>query len=270
MKELQYFKDPANPKISVALAGINKLEWQSTSFQDSEKDAFELMKKGKFDVLPIVDSNNNIIAYFTTNKWGDFSENNIVRKEKTSIKNLYYLTSIEDAINLFAVSKRKYFFLDNLTDVVGLITIGNLNCKHVYLYLYNLIIQLEHKMGEFIFQNEIYDKDLVLLFEKRLLSSNSKDALKRYKEDDFSGFDYKFIEYLYLTDLAYIFKSYNLTSKLEISKSKFDLMIKRINDIRLVVAHPNKSLIRNDESVVKLNDGIKYMEQLMNLMNKVK
>lgn len=267
MKELTHFKDPGNPKISVALAGINKLDWINICESKTIKDASQMMSAYKFDVLPIINKDNSYSHYYTTIRWSDYSTGNIIKKEIDASNTLYYLTSIEDAINKFDSSKSNYFFLDNLSETVGLITIGNLNCKHVYLYLYNLIIQLEHKMGSYIYHKDINDNELIKLFEDRENSINGKDALLRFNEDNKKGYDYAFIEYLYLTDLVYIFKNMGFLEHFNLTSSKLDKMIHRINAIRLVVAHPNKSLIVDDTSTTKLNNAIKNIDVLMNLMN---
>lgn len=263
MKELTHFKAPGNPKISVALAGINKLDWINICESKTIKDASQIMSVYKFDVHPIINKDNSYSHYYKTIRWSEYSTGNIIKKEIDASSTLYYLTSIEDAIKKFDSSKSNYFFMDNLSKTVGLITIGNLNCKH----LYNLIIQLEHKMGSYIYHKGINDNELIKLFEDRENSINGKDALLRFNEGNKKGYDYAFIEYLYLTDLVYIFKSLGFLEHFNLTSSKLDKMIHRINAIRLVVADPNKSLIVNDTSTTKLNNAIKNIDVLMNLMD---
>jgi hypothetical protein len=73
---------------------------------------------------------------------------------------------LDSSINKFDRLKTNYFFLDNLSEIFGLFIISNLNSsKHVYLY--NLITQLKHRMGYYIYDMRINDDDLVKLFENR-------------------------------------------------------------------------------------------------------
>lgn len=266
MKEISYFKDSGNPTITVALAGINKVEWIYADHIESQSSSISKMKDYRFDVLPIRNEDGNYTQYYKTNIWGNYDPSNIIRCEIVQDDKLYYLTNIHDAIRKFSATNRKYFFLDNQSDIIGLITIGNLNCKHVYLYLYNLIVQVEQALGRFIYASGLTDKELYLQFKERTESKNAKEAIQRYEADDDLGLDYNFIEYLYLTDLCYIFKKYDLVDQLSITKRKFEDIIGNINAVRTVVAHPNKSLIRNDESIHDLYQLIEEIDYLLDSM----
>lgn len=256
MKELQYFKDPGNPDISVALAGINKLEWICAEYDEVLHAAVHKMSKNKFDILPIIEKNGQVLKYYQTNRWGDYNSDNIIISEITQSDRLYYLTHIHDAIIKFAKTNRKFFFLDNQDEIIGLITIGNLNSKHVYVYLYNLVVQLEQAMGKFIYDQNVKDADLIKLFEQRKESNNSFDALARYKADDQKGLDYNFIEYIYLTDLSFIFCKYKFHELIGMTRRAFENEIVKANELRKLVAHPNKSIIRSNDSIHKLVEAI--------------
>lgn len=266
MKEISYFKDPGNPTINVALAGINRMDWIYADHYELELASIRKMSECRFDVLPIRNGDGNISHCYRTTTWGNYEPTNIIRYEIVQADKLYYLTNIHDAIRRFSITNRKYFFLDNQSDIVGLITIGNLNCKHVYLYLYNLIVQVEQALGRFIYASGLTDKELYLQFKERTESKNAQEAIQRYDADDDKGLDYNFLEYLYLTDLCYIFKKYDLVDQLSITKRKFEDIIGNINAVRTVVAHPNKSLIRNDESIHDLYQLIEEIDYLLDSM----
>lgn len=263
MKELHYFKNSGNPEISVALAGINKHEWVFAKSGEPLEKCVSKMLANKFDVLPIIEIDGTTRKCYKTTNWSDYSIENIEQYEITQGDRLYFLTHIHDAITKFAKTNRKFFFLDNQDEIIGLLVLGNLNCKHVYLYLYNLIIQLEHAMGKYIYKNKIKDLDLIELFGKRTESGNAKNALERFKEDDRNGLDYDFIEYLYLTDLYYIFKRYGFIEKLDMKQADFKSIISKVNDLRTIVAHPNKSLIRNENSIHDLFAAITGIDFLL-------
>lgn len=263
MKELQYFKNSGNPEISVALAGINRLEWECATTTESIEISIKKMANGRFDILPIVEGDGNVVQCYKTIEWSNYDKNNIKTHKISLNDRLYYLTHIHDAIIKFAKTDRKFFFLDNQMEIIGLITIGNLNCKHVYLYLYNLVIQLEHAMGAYVYKNGIADSAIITLFELRTESGNAKNALMRYREDDAKGLDYNFIEYLYLTDLCFIFKKFCLIENIDMKKDEFMSIISKVNDIRTVVAHPNKSIIRNEQSIHDLYSTICGIDTLI-------
>lgn len=268
MIERRYFKTTSAPEITVAIVGISKHDWTSIdSIDSSTARAAEIMARKRFDVLPIGDGAATINTCYTTINWGRYTEDNIELREINSADRMYFLTNIRDAIRIFAISKRNYFFLDNHDEIVGLVTIGNLNCKHVYLYLYNQVAELEQALGAFIYRCKITDERIMQLFEERTESSNAKSALARYKEDDENGFDYKFIEYVFLTDLCYVIRKFGLLSRLDLTASQFEEMVGKINDVRTVVAHPNKSLIKNRESLEKLKITIDYIDVLINRLS---
>lgn len=269
MKELRYFKETGIPEINVALAGVCKMDWEFTNSTEPSHAAQEKMKANCFDILPTVESDGTIVKYFKTNQWGNYDTSNINLHNINHDDRIYYLTHIHDAIIKFAISGRNFFFLDNQSEIIGLITIGNLNCKHVYLYLYHLIIELEQKLSDFITHNGISDKELIEIFENRVSSCNAKDALKRYKEDNQNGYDYKFLEYVYLMDLVYIYKFKKLTKLLDLSNTAFEKHIKDINKIRSIVAHPNKSLIRTQNSILDLRDAILAIDMILSKIKKV-
>ena len=263
MKEHRYFKETGIPEINVALSGISKVDWLCVNSTEFPNTAQEKMMSNNFDILPIMESDGSIIKCYKTKQWGNYDVANIDLHYIKPDDRLYYLTHIHDAIIKFATSGRNFFFLDNQSEIVGLMTIGNLNCKHLYLYLYHLIIELEHELSNFITQNGISDKELIEIFENRASSVNAQDALKRYKEDNELGYDFKFLEYVYLMDLVYVFKFKKLTKLLDLSNTVFEKHIIGINNIRSVVAHPNKSLIKTKQSIHELKNAILSIDVIL-------
>jgi hypothetical protein len=60
------------------------------------------------------------------------------------------MTPLKDMIQKFVVESRNFYFLDNEDSVVGLISIANLNCRQVKVYLYSLLSELEIKLGDLL------------------------------------------------------------------------------------------------------------------------
>ena len=264
MNEKNYFSETFNLKISIA-----SISTHSSDLKVLEEDSVTLskallfMRENTFDVLPLLNNKRKISSYYCTRLWGVFDVNNLIKRDINDFNSIYYLTNLSDTIDLFVERNINFFFLTNMKDINGLTTIADLNSKQVYIHLYNLITQIEKKMSEFLFLNGIDDNKQINVIESRKGSNNSKDALKRYFEDRNNGLERGFMEYLYLTDLAYILKKYGLLKDLSLSNNKFDSYIKQINELRKIVAHPNKTLVSDENSLKRLKKGINAIENLL-------
>jgi CBS domain-containing protein len=155
MKELSYFKAEGNPDIFIAQAGVHKTDWITASPDESIESIVHKMSANRYDILPIIDNVGRCQTFYRTIEWARFDEENIELANIEPEDRLYYLTDIDDAIKRFAATGRKFYFLDNLTDVVGLVTISDLNCKQIYLYLYSLVSLFERKMVSHIYGNRV-------------------------------------------------------------------------------------------------------------------
>jgi len=264
MKELQNFKHHDNPEITVSLPGILKIDWTSALHKESVDQAFEKMKRFKFDVLPIMDADGSYKRYFKSKEWGKYTIDNIEEHEIKPHDCIYYLTNIEDAVKAFAESEQNFFFLVNETEIIGLINISNLNSKHVYLFMYNLIAQLELSLGKLINKSGIDDPELMRIF---IENNKSVKPLTRYRGEDKKALDHKFIEYAYLGDMAWIIKEKKLFRKIKIKRDEFDSSIKIINKMRNIAAHPVNSLIKGKNSIVELNLAITKANLIIEKIN---
>ncbi|QNA44292.1 hypothetical protein [Lacibacter sediminis] len=264
MQEYQYFKQSGNPEVHAALVGISKQDWICVRFRENTNDAISTMSKYQFDILPKMNKDSSIDSYYRTVEWGKYSAENILLKKIESADKLYYLTNIRDVIRLMFESKRNFFFLTNHSEIVGLISISNLNCKHVALYYFNLINTLERRMGKFIHQHlatETILGSLQKLGEEKQIPS-ALDTVKRYKGDALKGLDGSIIEYLYLSDLFLLACEHHLYKLLGYKKQQdFDKRSGLLRGLRNAIAHPNKSLVKgplslNDlwKSSVKINE----------------
>jgi hypothetical protein len=263
MKELKYFKASGIPAITDAIAGICKTEWTFIEKGAQIDEVSRVMFKNRFDILPVKEPDGSYIYFYKTNKWGDYQTNNLELMRISEFTPMYYLTNIQDVVAMFAQKKTNFFFLDNFTEVIGLITISNLNCQYVYTYIYNQIVQLEHALASYIYQSRISEDEVIIIFSKRLESENSLEAIKRFEMDKSKGTDRPFFEYLYLVDLFYILREFGLVGKIDISDIKYKKAIKKITKIRNTVAHPTKSLIQNEKSISELYEGLISIDELM-------
>src|SRR5262249_31318409 len=106
--------------------------------------AAEIMKASRFDTLP-VESEKGIKEYFQTDIWNDYSS--IARRAVTHRGVIPYKTPLRNVIQGFASEARNFYFLRNERRIVGLISIANLNCRQVKVYL---IVSAPGDMVDFV------------------------------------------------------------------------------------------------------------------------
>ncbi|MBK8553248.1 MAG: hypothetical protein IPL53_20180 [Ignavibacteria bacterium] len=249
----------AAPGFAVSLICINKSDWIYADYNQTKEQAFDKMQKNRFDVLPVREADGTFKKYFKAKEWGNFGVNDIKMFEIKPKDCIDHETSIKDAVKAFAKRNRNFFFLKNGKEVTGLLTAANLNSKHVYIYLYNLISQLEFELGRLINISENDDNELVRIFEE---NNKSVKPNTRYRREIKKGLDHKFIEFAYIGDMAWIIRQKNLHRKIGMTAKDFDSSIKLINKLRNIVAHPVNSLIKGKNSIVELDMTIAKIEVL--------
>jgi hypothetical protein len=249
----------ATPGFTISSICINKSDWTYAIHNETKEHAFDKMQKNKFDVLPIREADGTFKKYFKAKEWGNFGVNDIKVFEIKPKECIDHLTNIKDVLKAFAKGNRNFFFIKNGKEVAGLLTAGNLNSKHVYIYLYNLISQLEFELGRLINKSGIEDDELIRIFEE---NNRSVKPNARYKREIKKGLDHKFIECAYLGDMAWIIREKKLYRKIRMTGKDFDSSIKLVNKLRNIVAHPVNSLIKGKNSIVELDMTITKIEIL--------
>lgn len=246
--------------VTISSICINKSDWIFAGCNEIKDQVFEKMQENKFDVLPVREADGTFKKYYITKEWGNFGVNDIKMYEIKPKDCIDHVTIIKDAVKAFVKADRNFFFLKNKKEVVGLVTTGNLNSKHVYVYLYNLISQLEIGLGRMINKAGINDHELIKIFEE---NNRSVKPNTRYRREIKKNMDHKFIECAYLGDMAWIIRKKNLHRKIRITGKDFDSTIKHINKLRNIVAHPVNSLIKGKNSVAELDIAIEKTEDLI-------
>lgn len=265
MNEYYYFKQTGTPEIHAAIVGISKEDWICAQPQESRSDAFKKMAENGFDILPKINKDGTINTFFYTANWGKYSEEGIKWNKIKPEDCLYYLTHIKDVIRLMCEYSRNFFFLTNHSDIIGLITISNLNCKQVALYYYNLLSSLERSLGQFVRKKltptEIIDS-LEKLGNERDIPS-ALDTVKRYRHDASIGTDASIIEYLYLSDVFLLISAHRLYKELGYkNQDGFEKGSGKLRDLRNMIAHPNKSLIKGPQTLPDLWKSSVKIEEL--------
>jgi hypothetical protein len=247
--------------INAAVVGISKARW--TFIEESnatEEQAKAIMCQQRFDVLPIVDD-TVVKKYFRTHKWSDYST---ISSETITHKDVIpFQTHIRDVIKGFVLDSRNFYFLHSERRIVGLISVVNLNCRQVKVYLFSLLSELEVCLGNFIAEHIPVDELLEISFGENAKEKH-EDVLKRYEKDKALGVDAPLVEYLYLSDLINIISKKKLYERLGYSsRSCFDKNLGSLNDLRHAVAHPARSIITEEHPVEKLWERIDRVEEAL-------
>lgn len=215
------------------------------------------MKSQRFDVLPVFGSSCR--TYFSTATWGDYS--NIAEKIIKHSDVVPYNTSLRETIKRLAIESRNFFFLEEDGEIVGLISIANLNCRQVTLFILGLMVELEVRMSEAFARNS--DEQVEKILAQSCSDKRLQDITSRSQEDQRKGLDIPLIEYVYLSDLMRMAVTSELFEQLGYSKQKFESVAGSLIDLRNSAAHPTRSLIRPNHSVQKLWERIDKAEELL-------
>ena len=263
MIEDLFFQDEGQVKITAAYVGISKLSWTAIREEDIKSDYhLMLMRENRFDHLPIESPNGTITEYFKTieaNKYDNVDRLKINYDDVIPLE-----TNIRDVIEKLANQNRSFFFLRYQRNISGLITLGNLNCKQVQIYIFSLICELEKELGNFINSNLI-NQEIIEWIESKTVPSKTENKynqiLENYQKQKANNVDNQIIEHFYLVDFFKIIEDKKLFVELSYSKNDWD-KLSSINELRKSIAHPTKSLIDNDNNIYRLQERIKKMEDL--------
>ncbi|MBK9554686.1 MAG: hypothetical protein WBP31_14570 [Chitinophagales bacterium] len=258
-----FFQDEGQVKITAASVGISRLRW--TSVKESEIDSnkhLELMEKYRFDHLPIEPEIGIIAEFFKTAEPNKFDK---IERLKINYKDVIPLdTNIRDVIDKFANQKKTFFFLRYQKNISGLITLGNLNCKQVQIYVFGLICDLERELGDFL-NSQLTNKEINEWIKGKIDASNPVDKykliLENYESLTNSDLENSLTEHFFLVDFFKIIADKNLYSELGYTKSGWE-DLSSINELRKRIAHPTRSLIDNENNIFKLQKRIIKIEDL--------
>jgi len=241
-------------------AGVSRERWVSIDASNhSQRVALEKMTRGRFDVLPIV-TGSTAEAFWQTQKWNDFSS--ITRKPITDADLLSHDTHIRDVIRLLAESSRLFYFLSRDRDIVGLVSVVNLNRRPVKVWLFSLLSEIETRLAQFI-SSHIDDDTLYGTTLGRTTERKYAQVKLRLWEDQDSGLDLPLVEYLYLSDLVDAALEKQLYTFLRYSRKDFERSFGSMVHMRDQVAHPVRSIIRDPHAVGKLWRRIQRIEEAL-------
>jgi hypothetical protein len=228
------------------------------------------MEKNRFDHLPVEEVDGSVIKFFKTavpNKYDKIDE------LKININDIIALdTNIRDVIEKFATQNRTFFFLRYQKTISGLITLGNLNCKQVQIYIFSLVCELERELGDFL-NHFLSEKDITEWLNRKIKANiqneKYKNILLSYANLIDSDLENNLTEHLFLVDLFKIINDTNLYLQLDYSKLEWEKM-KSVNELRNRIAHPTRSLIDADNTIFKLHERISKIEDLTFRLSTIK
>ena len=216
------------------------------------------MSENRFDILPLV-VRDQAVEFYKTKVSNNFDS---IERGKIAMKDVRPLdTPIREIIKGFATEDRQFYFLNFHNRVTGLITIGNLNCRQVQIYIFGLICDLERKLGFFINKNLKSNKIQEYLREKAIENEKIRGILEHYNELVKADLENDLMEHLFLVDFFNIISAFKLYEILDYSKKEWERM-SSINDLRHKIAHPTRSLLDAKDTVERLWRRIERIEDL--------
>jgi|GEM_PF-1542271 hypothetical protein len=266
MTEDIFFLDNEQVKVTAAAVGISRIRWTHVREEDISSGKYiELMKENRFDHLPIVSSDNVITHYYKTDTPNDYDVKSI-KKHRINYEDILPLdTNIKDVIEKFAHRNRTFFFLSYHRNIAGLITLGNLNCKQVQVYIFSLICELERELAEFV----NYHLTALEIIEWVTSKVNKDDPQDKYQSmlkffESLASVDLenKLTEHFFLVDLINIIIEKGLYSKLSYSKDEWK-KLGGINELRKRIAHPTRTLLDRDNDIQRLWKRICKVDDLI-------
>jgi hypothetical protein len=264
MIEELYFLDEGQVKITAASVGISKQRWTSIKEVEIRSDNYiQIMKSNRFDHLPIIAVSGDVYEYFKTEEINNYDK---INRHKIIYEDIIPLdTNIRDVINKFSSTQRTFYFLSFQKRITGLITLGNLNCRQVQVYIFSLICDLERALGDIINTN-LTSNEIENYVRGKINSENKEDRYKKmlenYKQLVSLDLENKMTEHFFFIDFFNLITDIKLYEKLGFSKPKWKEQ-SSINEIRLRVAHPTRSLLDKENDIQKLSIRLDKIEDLL-------
>lgn len=260
----RYFHYSPELELTAAQIGISKWDWEKAP-NEEKSYAKRVMELNKFDILPVL-SNSKVNQYFKTQNWGDFS--NIALNQITNDDKIYYRTSFLDLIKKMITEDRYFYFLSNSSEVLGLVSINNLNCLAVYNFIYQITASLEQLVSNYL-KNELKEEQ-VLLWLEQTSDKQAKKVVESFRKLENKNKENSIFEFMFFPTLGTLLGK----ASDEINKSKPELLDYRKKfcagelywQIRNTVSHPVKPLFKNEKSVEKVNELIKDYNEIRELL----
>lgn len=267
MIEEIFYLDEGHLKITAASVGISSSRWTSIKDNEIKNENFKkIMKDNRFDILPIISADGTISKFLKTDMPNNYDN---ISTQTISYRDVLPLdTSIREVIKGFVSDKRTFYFLTYHSRITGLITLGNLNCRQVQVYIFGLICDLERKLSELIDLKLNTQQLDNFMTEKSATNEKIKETWMRYQELRQNNLDNKLIEHLFLIDFFNIIEDFDIFKELGYSKNQWHDLTS-INNLRNLVAHPTRCLLDKDNDINRLWKRIGKIDDLTFRLNQI-
>lgn len=261
-----YFDESISINLYASMIGISKDNWIYVNENSLTIDEVKgMMVVNNFDVIPILNSLNQYKSYY-------FLEGDLIKiQEIEADDQIYFLTTISDLIRVMIRRDRKYFFLHDYTEIIGLVSNVNFLSKSIYTYFYSLLSNVEIGLARFISDWVSEDKLLEFAKSKSARKSDQEDQKKgnayddvylRFEEDQKEGLENSLISYFHLSQYENIIEEFNIKGLLKYeSFKKFKKDLKGIKKIRNWIVHPVNDY--KNSLVSELNDALLSEQKVM-------
>tara|TARA_R110002020_G_scaffold203325_4_gene406959 strand:+ start:3423 stop:4223 length:801 start_codon:yes stop_codon:yes gene_type:complete len=262
----KYFEYSPDLELTVAQIGINKWDWVFIDAENAKKAQDEMLKN-RFDILPL-EGLGGVEKYYKTESWGDFSK--ITLQNITRDDSIYYRLSFIDLIRKMLSEKKYFYFLSDSKEILGLISLNNLNCLAVYNYIYQITASLELVVSQYL-QN-LLEEEFVINVLKKTGDKQANTIADNFEKLKVSNNENSIFHHLFFPTIGTLL---NYSQEL-IQRDCPELIKYRKNfcagnlywEIRNTVSHPVKPLFVNEESVQKVNILISDYIEIKNLLSK--
>jgi hypothetical protein len=247
-----------NPTIDLTAAhiGINRWDWDTIDEENEEKSK-EFMRGRKYDVLPIRDKNGKIEKFFSTRDWNNYDKLNLSYIAKSNL--IYYRMSLSDLIRKFNEDKTHFYFLTNNKDVLGLVSLVNLNCQAVYNFLFQVISDLERSIAYLLLNHFKSSSDDHLTSLVTTFESSAKP-----------GKENTIFEHMYLQTVGITLKQYfKILPDRYKQLNKFSHKFSADNiygQLRNKIMHPVRPILNDTESISQMDELLRDYSEIKEIL----
>jgi len=239
---------------SAVNAGSRVQGFKGSEGQDADS-VRAMMREHAFDVLPVESLEGRFIGYWRTTSWGDFST---VGRHDDDGPRIYFRTPVAAVIERLS-RETPFLFLEEHADVVGLITIANLNCAPIRVFVYGLIASVEMALAKILGAHDgLHDR------LKRSSNDQIKKLLQEHEENREAGFDLSLSDHLYTRQLFYYANDLDACELPDWVRDNSEL--ERLIDIRNRVAHPNRTLVTSFDDLDDLKAVMRNLHAVLKLV----
>jgi len=264
-------KDKFITKFDFDLTGsqlaVSKWDWKSVNDNTSEEEVKKIMNENQFDVIPIVNK-ADVIGFWSTRQNGAFN-GGINRHNISDAPKLYYQITYKDLIAKFFDEKRHYFFLEDKDKILGLITLSNLNNHNSYIYIYQILSDLEIGFSK-LFKEHLDAKKVVNYFKENKNEEIRKKVYEPYSNLVKENIHTSIFDCLYISDIHIILKEFlNGIPNNKKSLNKYSIKFaKKYSDLRNTTMHPIRDLFSQIEDIETINDLLNDYEEIKEILSK--